>query len=79
MQGDTSTDSTNSLRRRLVEEALERYVDWRQACTAVRHAYERWSCAAADERALTFAAYRAALDQEESAAALYGALVNRLY
>jgi acyl-CoA reductase-like NAD-dependent aldehyde dehydrogenase len=73
MRTNTPNDS---LRRRLVEQSIERYVDWRQACAAVHHTYERWSRSPAEDRALTFAAYRAALDQEESAATLYGALLD---
>jgi hypothetical protein len=63
---------------RLVDEVIERYVDWREACAAVRHTYSQWSRASADERPLSFAAYRAALDQEESAATLYGVVVSRV-
>jgi hypothetical protein len=66
------------MRHRLVDEAIERYVDWREACAAVRDAYELWTRAPAHERPLSFAAYRAALDQEEAAATVYGAVVNRI-
>ena len=66
------------MRQRFVDEAIERYVDWREACATVRHAYEHWACAPKAERPLSFAAYRAALDQEEAAATLYGAVVNRV-
>jgi hypothetical protein len=51
-------------------EVIERYVHWREACSAVRDAYDEWSRASAVNRPLSFAAYRAALDQEEAAAAL---------
>ena len=51
-------------------EVVERYVHWREACSAVRDAYDEWSRASAVNRPLSFAAYRAALDQEEAAAAL---------
>jgi acyl-CoA reductase-like NAD-dependent aldehyde dehydrogenase len=70
-------NTTNkSLRERLVDEAIERYVDWRHACAAVSDTYQQWSRAPAKERALLFAAYRAALDQEESAATLYGSVLD---
>jgi hypothetical protein len=72
------TKTRTSVRQRLVDEAIERYVDWREACAAVRHAYEQWVRAPKHERPLSFAAYRAALDQEEAAATLYGAVVNRI-
>jgi hypothetical protein len=64
------------VRGRLANEAIEYYVDWRHACAVVRHAYEQWSRASADDRALSFGAYRAALDQEESAASLYAAILS---
>jgi hypothetical protein len=73
------TRSNNALlRERLIDEAIERYVDWREACAAVGDMYARFSRASAGERALSFAAYRAALDQEESAATLYGVAVDRV-
>jgi hypothetical protein len=59
----------------LVDEALERYLDWRVECESVEQAYGSWVGA---EGALRFAAYRAALDREEWAATLYGAVVERL-
>jgi hypothetical protein len=51
-------------------EVIERYVHWREACSVVRDAYGDWAGASAVNRPLLFAAYRAALDQEEAAAAL---------
>jgi hypothetical protein len=68
----------NSMRDGLVDEAIERYVDWREACAVVSDTYARWSRAPGHERPLSFAAYRAALDQEESAATLYGAVVDEI-
>jgi hypothetical protein len=65
-----------SVPKGLVDEAFERYLGWRQACAAVSHAYEQWSRAPADQH--QFAVYRSALDQEESAAALYGAVLSPL-
>jgi DNA-binding NarL/FixJ family response regulator len=63
---------------RLDHDAIERYVEWRVACAAVDDAYREWLCASEDEWAGAFAAYRAALDQEESVASTYGALIHRL-
>lgn len=51
---------------------------WREACAAVDDAYCEWLCASSDEQPGAFAAYRAALDQEESVAADYGAVIERL-
>jgi hypothetical protein len=62
----------------LVDELLARYVEWREDAAAVADAHRRWRAAPAGERALAFAAYRAAVDREESAAAGYGAAVDAL-
>jgi hypothetical protein len=51
-------------------EVIERYVHWREACSVVRDAYDEWAGASAVNRPLSYAAYHAALDQEEAAAAL---------
>jgi hypothetical protein len=59
----------------LVDEALERYLDWRVECESVEQAYRGWVGA---EGASRFAAYRDALDREEWAATLYGAVIERL-
>ena len=66
------------VRERLVDQALDRYLDWRAESEAVDRAYGAWSRAPAAEGALPFAAYRAALDREERAASVYGAVVRRL-
>ena len=52
----------------VVDEFLETYIRWREECERVRSAYARWTRADASDRASAFAVYRAALDQEESAA-----------
>jgi hypothetical protein len=59
----------------LVDEALERYLDWRLECESVEQAYRGWVGA---EGASRFAAYRDALDREEWAATLYGTVIERL-
>jgi hypothetical protein len=61
-----------------IDRLLELYCDWREGCAGVHAAYERFSSAAADDRALAFAAYTAALDQEASASRSYEDQVNRL-
>jgi hypothetical protein len=65
-------------RGRLAEEAIERYVDWREESATVGEAYGHWSTASDAEGALAFAAYRAALDREEVAATLYRTVLDRL-
>src|SRR4051794_28605891 len=68
----------NPLRKGLVDEAIERYVDWREECAAVKAAYARWLDAAEGKAELPFAAYRAALDREERAAACYRTVIERV-
>jgi len=65
-------------RERLLDEALERYLDWRTESQAVDEAYAVWSQASAGERALPFAAYGAALDREQGAAAVYSSVIDRV-
>jgi hypothetical protein len=62
---------------RLVDEVVERYVDWREASAAADHAYVQWSNAPASGREPKFAAYTVALDQEELAAAIYRTVLER--
>lgn len=53
------------------QEFLRSYVRWREACEEVRLAYERSETAERPDRRLAFAAFCAALDREEHAAALH--------
>lgn len=78
MSADPQPQKTATETRGLDEEASERYAEWRDACAAVDDAYCEWLCASADEQPGAFAAYRVALDQEESMATIYGAVVERL-
>ena len=64
-------------RRRVVDEAMDAYVDWRQACNAVRLAYSRWAGARRSEVALWYAAYSVALEREEHASERYAGLLRR--
>jgi hypothetical protein len=50
---------------RLADAALQEYVLWREQCCAVASSYQRWVDASGNDRALRFAAYTSALDQEE--------------
>lgn len=63
---------------RLEDEASERPAAWREACAAVDDAYCEWLYASPDDQPGAFAAYRAALDQEESVAISDGAVIDRL-
>jgi hypothetical protein len=62
----------------LIDEAMDRYVEWREECMAVDEAYARWSSAPPEDAELPFSAYGAALDREQSAAGLYRRAVDRL-
>jgi hypothetical protein len=55
----------------LIDAAVDSYVDWREESAAVRRAYRRWAGAEPTDRSCAFAAYVAALDQEERAGARY--------
>lgn len=62
----------------LADEAMDRYVDWREECAAVEAAYARWSKASPEASELPHAAYSAALDREQSAAGVYRRALDRL-
>lgn len=62
--------------KQLVDEAMEAYVDWREECAEVWNAYERWARPPKIDDAGAFAAYRAALDREESASHAYADLLG---
>jgi predicted aminopeptidase len=73
-------DPDERLRRKnaLIDEAMERYVEWREECAAVYDAYANWTNAPMEEADLPFVAYSAALDREQSAALVYGRALERL-
>jgi hypothetical protein len=73
-------DHDELLRRKnaLIDEAMERYVEWREECQGVEDAYANWSSAPPEEGELPHAAYGAALDREQSAATVYGRALLRL-
>jgi hypothetical protein len=53
-------------------------VEWRETTDAVADTYGRWCLAPAVEEAAPFAAYLAALDQEQAAAGAYAASISEL-
>jgi hypothetical protein len=67
---------TQQLDRQLVDAAIDAYVDWREESAEVWDAYERWAHAPDVDAAGAFAAYRAALDREESASRAYADLLD---
>jgi hypothetical protein len=64
--------------RPLVDEFVESYVCWREACDDVRSAYAGWGKREAPARDLGFGGYRAALDREEQAARVHSDWAERL-
>jgi hypothetical protein len=64
--------------RSLVDEFLDSWVRWREACEDVRSAYERWGKCEAPQRGLAFASYRAALEREDHAANLHAIWTDRV-
>jgi hypothetical protein len=69
---------SSEIRTDLIDRLIELYCDWRTGCWDVRAAYERFSDAPAPDRAVAFAAYAAALDQEESACEAYAAQIRAI-
>ena len=64
-------------RERLVDDVIERYVCWREACAGVDSAYASWQATWPGERRLASAAYVAALDREQHAALVYSQMLER--
>ena len=62
--------------KRLVDEAVDAYVDWREERASVWDAYARWASAPVADCRLAFSAYRAALDREERAAHVYAEVMT---
>jgi hypothetical protein len=63
-------------RERLTDEAFQRYLEWRDECATLEAAYRNWSNAPASGGGFAFAAYTAALEREERAAAQYQELLD---
>jgi hypothetical protein len=66
------------VRRELIDEAFERYLDWLAESEAVNAAYGVWSRCLGTDAALPFVAYGAALDREERAASVYRSVIDRI-
>jgi hypothetical protein len=67
-----------SPRRRLVNAAMNAYLDWRDQCAAVSDAYRRWADAGGADVGSAWRAYEVALEREEHASALYDDVVRRI-
>jgi hypothetical protein len=62
----------------LVDELLACYIDWRHDAATVRDAYREWSAESGAQSPLRFAAYMAALDQEQASAERYALLLGKV-
>jgi hypothetical protein len=62
----------------LVDAFLDSYVWWREACDDVWSAYWAWVECDTGEGGLRFAAYRSALDREETTAVIHRERARRL-
>ena len=58
-------------RRQYVDDMMDDYVSWRDACAAVAVSYQNWKCSNRPDEKLAFSVYVAALDREEQAATAY--------
>jgi hypothetical protein len=66
------------LRRRMVDAALDAYVNWCDECRAVWDADRFWASAPVAEDGYAFVAYSAALDREQRAAEIYAEQIRRV-
>src|SRR3954451_7418271 len=67
---------STTIDNRVVDEAMEAYVDWLQQSVAVQDAYDHWARAPRDATAAAFLEDRAALDREEGLSMAYACLVG---
>ena len=70
-------DSDTAVRRRAIDDLMDCYVGWREACYAVDLAYKRWIEATAGESRSFYLAYVAELDREERASLTYADHISR--
>jgi hypothetical protein len=68
----------NQWQQRLVDEMIDTYAQWREECVAVQHAFDHWTNAPRQDRALALGAYEAALDKEERSSQVYADVVHRV-
>jgi hypothetical protein len=69
---------STTIDKRLVDEAMDAYVDWRELCLDVQSAYERWERAPRREARVAFRDYQDALDREEQSSREYALLLGCL-
>lgn len=63
---------------KLIDAAIDAYIQWREECKAVWDAYRGWASAAAADAGVASQTYEAALDREECAAMQYADLIARV-
>lgn len=59
----------------LVDAVFDRYIEWKDASSAVWETYAQWQAAISGDRASTFAAYEAAVDAEQAAGESFAELL----
>jgi hypothetical protein len=64
-------------RRQYLDDIVDDYVSWREACAMVASAYSNWQRAGRQAQKLAFSEYVAALNCEEEAAKAYQQAVER--
>lgn len=64
-------------RRQYLDDIVDDYVGWREACAMVASAYRNWQRAGRQDQKLAFSEYIAALNCEEEAAMAYQQAVER--
>jgi hypothetical protein len=62
----------------MFNDLLDRYVDWLESARGVGDAYARWSGASGPDWPVRYAAFSAALDQEQNTAAAYASAVTNV-
>jgi hypothetical protein len=64
--------------QRLMDDMVDAYAEWRDACAAVQAADDLWRNAAAQDELLAFGGCEAALDKEERLSQVYADLLQRV-
>jgi hypothetical protein len=64
--------------RQHLDDLVDDYVSWREACAAASAAYDNWNCASRKDQRPAFSEYVTALDREEEAATLYQRTLEQL-
>jgi hypothetical protein len=68
---DRGSSSAGGRRRQYVDDMMDDYLSWREACAAVAVSYQNWKYSDCQDRKLAFSVYVAALDREAQAATAY--------